>query len=400
MSKEEEVIERIHKAVEESKKTNKLVLEDIGEIPCDVVKEEIAMKVIARQATTLPNLEELHIIGCKVKSAGFRFVAAGLKGNTKIKTVNISEAGLDDSAARDLALVLKANKTITTLCISGNDFTHNGIKLILTAVKDSKVLETLALDGNTLEDKGCEHIGEMLTSNTSLKALHMQNCNVHSHGLFVIAQALKFNKTLQRLDLSQNNFGGNYGMENLGLSLKDNTSLQVLNISNNSIGDDAAAAIFMGLARNTSVVSFAMGGALVEESEEKPSKSVAEMAGMIKANKTLKHLSVFSYVFRNPGLKLIANALKENNTIEELVISGNDFDNDGAKYLLEALDVNKTLLSVHLTRDDNARAAEITNNKEIDSDSDSESDDDDDASIITDDMFMAIKTKLQSRKKW
>lgn len=393
----DKIINCIREAAEKSKTTNTFVLQELSDIPSDVAKEEIAIKVLARQEKSFPNLEEFHIVGCNIKKDGFRFLAAGLKGNTKITLVDFSGSDFDDSMGRDLALVIKSNTAIKTLCISGCAVSENGFKMIMAAVKGNKVLESLVLSGTALTDTECEHISEMLNGNTSLTSLFMQGCGVTSHGLFVISQALKFNNTLQRLDLSDNNFDNNYGMENMGLALKDNKGLKVLNLSSNSIKDEAAAAIFMGLGRNTTLENFAMSRIEVEEAVDSPAKAVVEMAEMLKTNRTLKYLSVFSFVFRNPGIKLIASALKKNTTLEELAISGNQFDNEGAKYLLSALDVNKTLSAVYLTNDDTKKEAEILNPTELDSD-DSDSDSEEDLMIISDDMFMEIKKKLRERK--
>lgn len=401
MNKEElelEIAKRIQDAAEESRTTNKFILQYLGDIPSALVKNEIAIKVLSRQAKLLPNLEEFHIIGCNIPRDAFRYLAAGLKSNASIALVEFSDFVLDDSAARDLALVIRSNRSITSLCITKATVTETGIKMIATAIKDSKTLETLALNETPLSNLACEHISEMLNGNTSLKFLHLQGCDITSHGLFVISQALKFNRSLQRLDLSQNSFDSNYGMENMGLALKDNSTLQVLNLSNNAINDEAATAIFMGLGRNTSVVTFAMGGIGVEEKEGTTLKSCSELAEMLKANKTLKNLSVFSFVFRNWGLRAIANGLKKNDTLEELVISGNMFDNEGAKHLLGALDVNKTLRSVILTKDDDGKAEKIRNPPSDGEDSDEDSDiSEEDLMIISDEMFMEIKKKLIGR---
>lgn len=400
----EEITSHIREAIEASKKADTLVLQDLGEIPSDVVKGEIVSNVFAPKTRVLPNLKEFHIINCAIKRDDFRFIAAGLKSSKTITLVNLSGINFDDNVARDLALVIKSNQVIKSLCILDSIITEKGIKMIATAIKDSKTLESLLLNGTPLSNVSCEHISEMLNGNTSLKYLHMKECKVSSHGLFVISQALKFNKTLRRIDLSQNNFDSKYGMENLGLALKDNSTLQVLDLNNNSIDDEAAAAIFMGLGRNTSVVNFAMGGIDVREPKDSPAKSVVEMAKMLKTNKTLKYLSVFSFVFRNPGMKLISEAIKKNNTLEEIAIFGNEFDVDGAKYLLDALDVNKTLLNVHLTKDDDLKINEILNPKEADDDDNDDDDydsdiDEDDLMIIPDDMFMEFKKKLSVRKE-
>eukprot|EP00808_Paulinella_micropora_P026724 g876.t1 len=90
-------------------------------------------------------------------------VAKGLKVNTAVQTLEISNNKLDDKCAAFIAEAIKIDL----------DKIDAGAQAIGEALKINKTLQTLSINLNSIGAQGAEHIAEALKANQTLRELHL-----------------------------------------------------------------------------------------------------------------------------------------------------------------------------------------------------------------------------------
>ena len=258
-------------------------------------------KALYRAIANDPSLTEIDVSWLPSMQASASFLAPGLKANTFVSVLLLSNARIGDTGAADIANVLRFNKSIRQLALANDDLTSVGGSAIAHALlrnstltdlnlannkiaadagaifcemlQQNNTLMTLNLELNEVPDDQMDEIDGLLTVNQQplgLKAIlpllesNSPKCTVvdfskydgvryHTDkSVMVLCQALRANKTVTTLDLSCNAFGDT-GATQIASVLYSNASLTSVALSHNSIGDRGTDALAKSLYENTTL---------------------------------------------------------------------------------------------------------------------------------------------------
>jgi Ran GTPase-activating protein (RanGAP) involved in mRNA processing and transport len=232
------------------------------------------LQAALRQNTALQSLD---LASNALGSAGLAEIAPVLHRNTSIKSLDVSNNGLDDiESATVLRELLRRNKKITILCLADNPFGLNAAatRIIVEGVRSNTALQQLDLTNCKLDDRGMSFLANALAiRNASILDLNLHNNQitsvgvralvddnveavktltklclafnyVKSEGANILADALRRNvmPDLTRLDLMYCGIGDD-GFVALVSALEKNTTLQIINLKQNQIGDRGLMAL-------------------------------------------------------------------------------------------------------------------------------------------------------------
>ena len=91
--------------------------------------------------------------------------------------------------------------------------------------------------------------------------LEVKSNSLRADSMIAIAEALKVNSTVTKIDVSDNEIGGQSGKSTpegpaaLAEALKVNTTVQWVNVSQNSLGPEGGKALASALQTNTSITT-------------------------------------------------------------------------------------------------------------------------------------------------
>lgn len=170
-------------------------------------------------------LEELHLGSSSISSEGFFTIPGMLLTNTSLRTLDVSNNGLDDRDIGLLSQALAQNKHIPleNLRLSFNEITCKGVESLMNAIWGSQTLREMKMDNNKIKDRGAQLCAVVLTS-----------------------------VALERLDLGFNKVT-TAGIKTLMKNLSESTSLVALGLSGIPIDQNASKAVSYALAYNTSL---------------------------------------------------------------------------------------------------------------------------------------------------
>ncbi len=155
----------------------------------------------------------------------------------------LSACDLDANAAVLLARSISAAGNLESLDLSQNRCGDAGTVALCRALKGNTKLRKLNLRQNDIGIRGGRELGEMLSSpNLCLQKLNISwNC-IKGQGAAALCRGLAENKFLQRLDASWNYFREDSALE-LGNSLARNKSLLHVNLEHCGVNDVAAVSL-------------------------------------------------------------------------------------------------------------------------------------------------------------
>ena len=104
---------------------------------------------------------------------GTFYIAEGIKSNTSLKTLNISECGLTSKGANDIARAIIENKALQSLSINKNHLSDTGVGFLAKALKLNATLTDLNIRGCGITDASLNMLGACLVENNSLKVLQI-----------------------------------------------------------------------------------------------------------------------------------------------------------------------------------------------------------------------------------
>ncbi|KAF9189809.1 hypothetical protein BGZ49_003771, partial [Haplosporangium sp. Z 27] len=186
-------------------------------------------------------------------------IAAALKHNNILKTIDLSKSNIRSEGGKIIAEALKSNTTLTTIRLSDNEIGDEGAKAIGELLKINTTLTTINLSDNNIGDEGAKAIGELLKINTTLTTIDLQCNNIGSEGGKAIGEALKINTTLTTINLSYNNIGDG-GVKAIGEALKSNITLTTIELRGNNISDESGLVIAVTLTSNTTLTTIGLRG--------------------------------------------------------------------------------------------------------------------------------------------
>jgi hypothetical protein len=173
----------------------------------------------------------LKLYDCQLGADGAREIAAVLRENSTLHTLNLDGNGVGADGAREIAAVLRENTTLHTLNLDGNGVGADGAREIAAVLRENSTLHTLTLSSYSVGV--CQ--GGDITS-------ELYYNGVGADGAREIAAVLRVNSTLQTLDLHYNNVRDD-GAREIAAVLRVNSTLQTLNLGFNGVGADGAREI-------------------------------------------------------------------------------------------------------------------------------------------------------------
>ena len=149
-----------------------------------------------------------------------------LKRNSTLTHLSLTgNYGVSDIGAFFIAEGLKLNTSLRELWLSECRFSAEGAKFISEALEINTSLKVICLAWNELDDTGVGYLANALKQNDSLKKLYLGDCGMTDRGLELLAVALTVNKSLEVLELCRNDGISVGGLSVLTEHLKSNIGL-------------------------------------------------------------------------------------------------------------------------------------------------------------------------------
>ncbi|KAI8067748.1 hypothetical protein BC940DRAFT_300368 [Gongronella butleri] len=294
-----------------------------------------------------------------------------------LKTLALSNCGLEDMAVRALLNSILIHDKVTDLDLSSNPFKTKGFQYIAIYIAESRALRSLNLSKTSPDRRAIQYVSRAL-SHTSLQHLNLDQCALKTHHLELLATGVRQSAALTSLSLRFNRLSAQlhlllpnaYPDEALDapwpddnqdttskttrdidhdggmppLSLK-NQGLQRLDLSGNPIHHQLGS-FCQALYQCRSLQSLSLAQCQIYPHE------CALMADVLYTNQHLVSLDLSG----NPllagseeGIQALKTALLRNDTLEELNLADTGLDAEAAITLAEILPMNAVLNRLDLS---------------------------------------------------
>ena len=190
-------------------------------------------------------LQELHIGGNNLQSAGVMKVANGLQNVVHLRIFSMFKNYISE-AVRDIATVLCHNTELQELDLGKNDLQSAGAIMIAKGLQNVFHLTVLSICNNNINQEGAGSIGTVLSHNTELQQLYLGENNLQSMGAIMIAKGLQNISNLKIFSISNNNIGDE-AANDIATALSHNIQLQEIYLNENNLQSEGATKIAMGL---------------------------------------------------------------------------------------------------------------------------------------------------------
>jgi Ran GTPase-activating protein (RanGAP) involved in mRNA processing and transport len=256
-----------------------------------------------------------------------------------LTTLDMSEAGLNDSDMPRLSDAIGTNTVLRSLSLATNTLTHECMPDLTAAIEQNISLRSIDLGENAIGSRGAGLLAQNLAEKTKLMGLDLssnlvrdEGCRavldaiqrtpgqpiqwlslcenqVSDHSAADIASMLDICKNLTFLDLSRNSFFSN-GIRVIAEELGLNKTLKHLNLSNIALGSDAIELLAASLARNHGLISLDMYGCQIGDA------GARAIGAALAHNETLKRLDLGSNKMAAAGGALLADGLMINSVLQ------------------------------------------------------------------------------------
>ena len=285
-----------------------------------------------------------------------------------------------------IAAVLKRDLSIKSIDLSGNSLDDEGAEALAAALQVNKSVNSISMSMGNIRLEGAKAVAAALERNTSVTSIDISAHNMGDEEAKVIAAALKTNQSIKHIDLSHNSIGLTGG-EALAAALQVNKSITSMNMWMNP---KAAGAVATALERNKSVASIdvrqadmaAEGCNLTQGSgqlsnrmpfqapirltglakalkahdfnginccyEHLSDQDVQALAEVLKVNRSTAFINLQQVQMSREGAKAVAAALQTNEFVRNVDLRYNQIHDEGVKALAEALKVNKSVAFINL----------------------------------------------------
>ena len=179
-------------------------------------------------------------------------LAGVIRFNMSLKSLLLTDTGLDDAAAASFATALKDNKTLQHLDLSGNaEIGAAGIRIIAEAIRAHPLLSTTKVDGKPLP------IAQLCGSNSTEVSLDFTDWSLGAPSGLMIGAILLSNRQILNLNLKGNQAFGTQGIRAIVEGCVQ-APLKVLDATKTGLGgeaDDVMRALSVSICRTLGVLS-------------------------------------------------------------------------------------------------------------------------------------------------
>lgn len=169
-----------------------------------------------------------------ITPSNISILSSGIKNNTKLKKLILSQCSIQDEGAITLSKALVDNTEILEVYLEDNKIGESGIKAISEKILTKNSLQVLVVSHNLINSKGAEYISENLINATGIRSLFMNSNQIGDEGCEYLAKGIKENNSLYELSLDYNNISDK-GINLLSKVLVGKENFFHLYISDNKI---------------------------------------------------------------------------------------------------------------------------------------------------------------------
>jgi Ran GTPase-activating protein (RanGAP) involved in mRNA processing and transport len=305
----------------------------------------------------------------------------------KVETGNVLDvqvAGQLQTAqdGREIATALKSPECIVKLFdMKGNGANFEVARALADSLRVSHSLRTVDLSDNPFGPKGVQAIAKALVENESVTWLDVSMCHaggheqVHSAAARALGEMCKENLSVKTLDVGYNGFPGG-DVVHIAKGLAGNTTLTSFDVGGNLLALADCQALCETLRRNRGLVHLDLRNTGLNEASlaivlsALHTKKVAEQpaglhgragspprrgaqpvkdGGEKDYNVTLRSLNISDNIFGFSGVISVQRLIRGNKFLTNLDVALNLFGVKGAAMVAEALRANHTLTALDLT---------------------------------------------------
>ncbi|XP_065089876.1 serine-rich adhesin for platelets [Ochlerotatus camptorhynchus] len=204
------------------------------------------------------------------------------------RSINLSNAGLDDTSASVLFDMIEYYEAANELDISDNLAMSNKSWLAcINMVKKSQALNVLITRGPAISEHHAMNLAKALNT-SKVHTLKLEHCELSQRPLATLCNLLKRNTILRELSLAHNQLTCD-DAKNVANLLRSNYHIQLLDISNNSIGDKGVEYIVNALIDQSIYFK------TMQETKRKSEFSFADLSSSLSNINSNKHYFPKSY---------------------------------------------------------------------------------------------------------
>jgi Ran GTPase-activating protein (RanGAP) involved in mRNA processing and transport len=212
-------------------------------------------------------LSELRICHNQIDATLATVIASGLKTNTSLRILDLTDNSMDDEAIAEIAAGLAHGETnVEFVSLDFNAFGDNGVAALSQMLAGNSSVTELHLFGNRVSAVGAEHLADALRSNETLRSLILSFNQIGDRGAVALAQALTINTTLTKIWFPSNAIGFE-GMQAFADHLPRMKGLEQLNVGM-LLHDESKEALVQGLKRNLRLSVLEIEEPICEEFED------------------------------------------------------------------------------------------------------------------------------------
>ena len=157
------------------------------------------------------NLNTLMICWHDITNESVSIIVNGLIGNTKLKHLNLAGLGMpgrsmERSSCDSIVNLLQTPScSLTDLSLNFCGINNELVTVIISSLRGNTKMKHLDLSGNSIGRSGCESIATLLQdTNSNISGINLSGCKIGNDCAALLAQALVGNNKLKRLDLALN----------------------------------------------------------------------------------------------------------------------------------------------------------------------------------------------------
>lgn len=235
-------------------------------------------------------------------------IAAMLKHNCTLKTLDLANNSLAQAGALVLAQGIQQNTSLEAFSVEFNDIDNYGLQEIFKACYRNQGINNLNLADNSFDADGLHMIFDFLLNYTKPLRLRLSSNTLGDPGAYYLARLLESNAPIAALNIDNTGIG-NTGMTKIFQALNKNSYLKRFSIRNNTFGFTSVRELQIALSNNYVMDTLVLGGSCWKQD------FTQEIVKLIRNNKGLTGLQVPTCLMNLSTLEQLALALQDNTTI-------------------------------------------------------------------------------------